>query len=173
MYPYHHHHWRHMGYSRGPSRFIWFAIGAGVATVWHKCHKIHANSTSWSSWGHCHRAAIQQQYPSPLPLSNASTNPDGSPTSTQAQEPSFSFRDIPRRINNLPSAAWEWGQEKERGKNQEEEDPLADLQRQATETMSDMSEAALETIVATAESLRAKLVENREQRRKQGEELKR
>jgi hypothetical protein len=83
------------------------------------------------SWSHCRRSAIQQQYPHPNPP--PPTNPDGSP---QAQESSFSFRDIPKRINNIPSADWDWSPEKERLRNQEEEDRLADLRRQATETVS-------------------------------------
>jgi hypothetical protein len=119
-----------MGYYGGPSRFIWFAIGAGAATFWHKCHQMNYNG---APWGHCRRSAIQQQHPYPNP---PPTNPDGSSTPTQAQESSFSYKDIPKRINNIPPANWEWGQEKERLRNQEDEDRLADLRRQATETVS-------------------------------------
>jgi hypothetical protein len=90
---------------------------------------------------------------------------------SNAPDSSFSFKDIPRAINNIPPGGWSWG-EKEEEKYQEQQDRLAELRRQATDTvsyslaqdeemytyvvkMSDVTEATLESILSGAEALKA------------------
>ncbi|KAF9453618.1 hypothetical protein P691DRAFT_719478 [Macrolepiota fuliginosa MF-IS2] len=147
-------------YWRGPSRIVWFLIGAGTATWWIKHRDVH----HFSQWGHCRRLAIE----------NATANANMSTTAQPANgspESSFSFKDIPRTINNIPPAAaswnWGWGERKEAQKYQEEQDNLAELRRQATDAMTEMTEATLDSILAGAEALKVKLAESREQRKKQ------
>ncbi|KXN84263.1 hypothetical protein AN958_12836 [Leucoagaricus sp. SymC.cos] len=155
---------------RGPSRLLWFFIGAGAATWWHKHREMH--NSSWT-WGHCRRAAIHNN-PNNVPIATAPVA-EGSAANQSANTPdsSFSFKDIPKTINNIPPAGWGWGERKETERYQEEQDRLAELRRQTTEVMSDMTEATLESILSGAEALKAKLVATREQRKKQEEQLKR
>ncbi|KAJ3565111.1 hypothetical protein NP233_g7851 [Leucocoprinus birnbaumii] len=90
-----------------------------------------------------------------------------------ATDPSFSFKDIPRSINNIPPAGWSWGEKQETEKFKEKQDQLAELRKQATDAMSDMTEATLESILSGAEALKAKLIASRELRKQQEEQLRR
>ncbi|KAF5362440.1 hypothetical protein D9756_002417 [Leucocoprinus leucothites] len=157
MYPHYPHYWR-----RGPSRLLWFIVGAGAATWWHKHHEMHKHE--WT-WGHCRRAAIQNPPP------NTPPSTDGSDANTS--DSSFSLKNLPRSINNIPPAGWSWAERQEAEKYKEQQDHLADLRKQATDAMSDMTEATLESILSGAEALRAKLIASRELRKKQEEQLKR
>jgi len=156
-----------MSYHRGPRRLLWFVIGAGTATWWIKHREM--NNNGGMTWGHCRRPNIQN---TPAPTTASA---DGS--NVNPQDSSFSFRDVPRAINNIspPSRdwGWGWGEKKLAEKHQEEQDQLADLRRQATETMTDITEATLESILSTAEVLKAKLAESRELRKKKEEQLQR
>lgn len=125
MYPYH--HYNPMAYGRGPRRLVWFIIGAGTATWWIKHHEMRDNGRTW---GHCRRPSIPPP-PTP-PVDGSSANP---------QDSSFSFKDVPRAINNIAPPQkgdwnWGWGEKKLAEKYQEEQDQLADLRRQATEAAS-------------------------------------
>jgi hypothetical protein len=119
-----------MGYRYGPSRLLWFVIGAGAATWWHKHHEM---NSYWGHWGHCRRAAIQGAIPNP-------GAPDGSASNStmKTSESSFSFKDIPKTINNIPPAGWGWGERKDTEKYQEEQDRLADVRKQALEAVSSL-----------------------------------
>ncbi|KDR80503.1 hypothetical protein GALMADRAFT_240790 [Galerina marginata CBS 339.88] len=145
MHPYYSHmgHWH-----RGPSRLLWFFFGGLAATWWIK-HK----DADRRVFGHCMRPPVQ------APPTDSAAPPSPWPQN---------MSDIPRAINNIPpahsspvSAEWEsrqWEQEKEH---------LANISRQATDAMADLTEATLETVLSTAESLKAKLAEHRAQREKQ------
>lgn len=96
---YHHHGLR---YWRGPSRLLWFFLGAGAATFWIK-RKECRDGNSWSR--HCVRAPIQP------------------PTFSSGESTSWSPRDIPRAINNIPVGEYSnnqprgtqaWEEERER-----------------------------------------------------------
>lgn len=50
----HHHHWPHHYRMPGPSRFLWFVIGAATATVWHCKSKVEGRSR----WAHCETVRV-------------------------------------------------------------------------------------------------------------------
>lgn len=102
MYPYHH-HWH-----RGPSRILWFFIGAASATFWIKRKDMHNEG----HFSRCFRAPIQQPPP--------------------ASAPAWSARDIPGAINNIPPAEpvpWALGHQKSASSREEER--ILELTRQA------------------------------------------
>jgi len=82
---------------------------------------------------------------------------------------------IPRAINNIPAAndttgpssqspswgppaSWKWDPDREH---------LEKVSKQAFDTMADLTESTLESVLSTAESLKTKLAEHRTQREKQ------
>jgi hypothetical protein len=68
-------HMRSRWHGRGPSRLIWFAIGAGSACVWIAHKEAHEGRKS-QYWNHCFKAPIQ--VPPMLPSSpNQTTTPTG------------------------------------------------------------------------------------------------
>lgn len=81
-----------------------------------------------------------------MAIQNAPANATGVPPSVDgsnaniAPESSFSFKDIPRTINNIPPPSsswnWGWGERKEAERTQEERDRLAEIRRQAVDTVS-------------------------------------
>lgn len=107
---------------RGPSRIIWFLIGAASATWWIKGKEARHGQGSWS-YGHCVRPSIQPQL-QPLP---APPNPDAS---------SWSPRDIPRAINNIPPADSWGGQQSQTEPWSEEKERMAALGNQAGDKVS-------------------------------------
>ncbi|KAH9479569.1 hypothetical protein JR316_0008164 [Psilocybe cubensis] len=152
-----------MGYwGRGPSRLLWFAIGAASATWW-----VRRRECSNRSFGPCIRQPIQS------PIGNTDT--------TQPSWPQ-SVTDIPRAINNIPQPApvqhttyspstiGEW-EKRQDAQWELEKEHLAKISRQATDAMAELTEATLESVLATAESLKAKLAEHRAQREKQQKQI--
>jgi len=134
------HHWH-----RGPSRIVWFFLGAATATWWIKHKEIHG---SWST--HCIRVPIL---------------PSSMPSGPEAPS-SWSPRNIPRSINNIPSAGHQgqsqpWDEEKER---------VMAVGQQAGDKLAELSEATLDTVLTTVEMLKTKLAEHRAERDKQLEE---
>lgn len=156
MHPFYHHH-----HFRGPSRIIWFALGAGAATLWH-CNRQMRE----------HRA---QYFPCVMQPRHAEGGGEhltppvySKPDAPTAQEHRWNFthRRQPDR-NGDGTAGWnqrEWEEDKER---------LKEIQKRAEDAMLDMSESTLESIVSTVEALKTKLAQHktqREQERKNYEE---
>ena len=145
--PYPHYHLAH--WHRRPSRFLWFFIGAGTATWW----ILHKDANAYHRhgfFGHCRRPQL------PPPDNGGTMNPDASPDS----------RDVPR---NVPA----WGVPFERAAQWDapDKEKMAHFSRQAVDTVSsyskspsisteynqatELTEVALESILSTAESLKA------------------
>jgi len=135
-------HWQ---WYRGPSRLIWFFVGAATATWWIK-HK-----EGWHGGSrHCIRAPIQP------PVLSSSSNPD-----------SWSTSGVAKAINGIPPAELsnnDWNEEKQR---------VAELSQSAGDKLAELSEATLDTVLTTVEVLKAKLAEHRAERDKQLEEERR
>jgi hypothetical protein len=147
---------------RGPSRILWFLIGAAT-THW----LIKRKDCDSRVFGHCRRL----QYQTPPPNSSV---PDGAPSNGAASVPnpwSVTARDIPRTINNIPPS--HWGSEQQQSWYQEKEH-LADITRKVTDAvwsclclylpkfpllmtfqMADLTEATLESVLSAAEALKA------------------
>ncbi|KAF8159682.1 hypothetical protein B0H34DRAFT_858436 [Crassisporium funariophilum] len=149
MHPYYSPHHMGMGmWRRGPSRIVWFAIGAITASWW-----IHRKETDRRIFGHCKRPQLQS--PLPIPPIDDPITPSGAPWPD--------VRSIPNTISNIPSGwdrrqLWQWEQEKEH---------MATISQQATDAMADLTESTLESVLNTAEALKAKLAEHRAEREKQ------
>ncbi|KAF9054365.1 hypothetical protein BJ165DRAFT_1438287 [Panaeolus papilionaceus] len=141
----HWHHFRHPFMYRGPSRLLWFAIGAVTASWFIK------RKDERRVWGHCRRPALG---PNDLPQQSPD---DQDPWKARATE--FS-----RTINNLNppdgpvTPPWD---EKE---FQQQREHFAKVSRQAGEAMSDLTESTLETVIAAAQAMRSKLSDNRKRR---------
>ncbi|KIK10926.1 hypothetical protein PISMIDRAFT_690694 [Pisolithus microcarpus 441] len=144
---YHHH--PHVFFHRPASRILWFVIGAGVATWWHHSRAMRDHHSSyWPCLMQQHRrAALQDQ-----------------PSSAGSEVGPYQERDARwgwRPHSPPPSGAmagWnqqEWEENKER---------LRSMQKRVGEAMVDMSESTLESIVSTAETLKARLAERRARR---------
>ncbi|EJF64232.1 hypothetical protein DICSQDRAFT_53887 [Dichomitus squalens LYAD-421 SS1] len=144
MYGRYWHHAHRCGPTR--SRLLWFVLGAGVASWWH-VHKEHAG---WYQARHCGRDRIPQHaYPAP-----------GAPL-----PPSFSIPAAPSPdAQNAPTPGTVDKWDRERA-------PEKDVVQQATETITELSEATLNNLLVTVESLKAKLAEHRMQREQQEREL--
>ncbi|KAF8909402.1 hypothetical protein CPB84DRAFT_1766051 [Gymnopilus junonius] len=140
-------HWH-----RGPSRILWFALGAVTAAWW-----IKRKDSDRHVFGHCRR--LPPQY---YPPTDSTVPPSTSPV-TWPQ----TFSDIPRAINNIPPAADPSSASRSEWLSDEERERLANLSRQATDAMVDLTESTLESVLTTAQSLKAKLAEHRAQRQSQ------
>lgn len=146
-------------YSRGPSRLLWFFIGAGTAFWWLKHRE--AN-------GHVPFCARHRLQP---------------PTTDNQQNPGWPQRmgDIPRAINNIPPvdattepspqppsrgspASWKWDPDREHLEkiSKQAVDAVGFLRillHKATslfslQQMADLTESTLESVLSTAESLK-------------------
>ena len=109
---------------RGPSRILWFLIGAATASLLVKRTDSHSRT-----FGHCRRL----QYQTPPPNSSV---PDGAPSdgghfaSSAPNSWSVTLRDVPRAINNIPP----WGSEQQQSWQQEKE-YLADVSRKVADAV--------------------------------------
>ncbi|KAI5987056.1 hypothetical protein EDD15DRAFT_2520782 [Pisolithus albus] len=139
----------HPYFLRPPSRILWFLIGAGAATWWHHSPAMRDHhSPYWPSlMQQQRRAALQDQPPS---------------TGVGSEPGPYQERDARWRPHGPPSsgamAGWnqqEWEENKER---------LRNMQKRVGEAMVDMSESTLDSIVSTAETLKARLAERRARR---------
>lgn len=125
MHPYYYPLGRH--WHRGPSRIVWFAIGALTAAWW-----IKRKDGDRYTFGHCRRLP-PQSYPQTDPATSQSTTPV---TYTWPQ----TISDIPRAINSIPPAdsspaSPEWGKRTE-WLSEQERVHLANISRQATDAVS-------------------------------------
>lgn len=109
---------------RGPSRILWFLIGAATAN-W----LLKRKDCDSRIFGHCRRL----QYQTPPPNSSVPNDVPSNSASLSPSSPNFwsvVFRDIPRTINNIPHSGSEeqqpWRQEKEY---------LADISRKAADAV--------------------------------------
>ncbi|PPQ88701.1 hypothetical protein CVT25_009465 [Psilocybe cyanescens] len=158
----------YMGHWSRPSRLVWFIVGAASATWW-----IKRRESNGRTFGHCMRPPIQSHI-------HASGNNDGIQPPPQGHHSPWpqSIGDIPRAINNIPepsppppqiyspNALGEWEKRQDTQWDLEKEH-LAKISRQATDAMAELTEATLESVLSTAEALKAKLAEHRAQREKQ------
>ncbi|KAJ7281799.1 hypothetical protein C8J57DRAFT_1173799 [Mycena rebaudengoi] len=162
MRPYYMHPYPHLRFHSwaGPRRLVWFILGATAATMWHTRKEAHGHTTE-RYFGHCFRPPVQHR-----PAS------DVQPMSGDARQ--WRPRDIPNTINNIPPApALPWGYpEMHRDRQWEEEKiKLQAFGKQAEEAMTQLSEATLDSVLTTVETLKQKLVEHRAERQKAQELL--
>jgi len=185
MHPYAH-SWRSVRH-RGGSRIFWFVFGAGAATFWHKSHEAH----EWRA-RHCFRLP-QEAYPAPsvLPPSIRSTEVSPSSIAVDAVDDSEPKTEASRRSWGWSWSSDKgyksWGQQPRAQLPAQPEAQLMPqapphvppppmpvdrwdeqrvqaLGKQATDTISELSEATLDSVLATVQSLKTKLAENRAQR---------
>jgi hypothetical protein len=156
MHPYYHHHC-----FRGPSRIVWFILGAGAATFWHCSHQMREHRAQYFP---CVMQARRVEGSAEQPTPPVYSKPDV-PT-PQEHRWNFIHRNQHDR-NEDGTVGWnqrEWEEDKER---------LKEIQKRAEDAMLDMSESTLESIVSTVEALKTKLAQHktqREQERKNYEE---
>jgi len=134
-----------------PSRLLWFILGGTAATLFIKHREM---GSCEDRFRYCRRAQIQ----APPSLQQGR---DGaiaaSPVNATAQN-----RFPPQR-----DQAWNVGEQQKIQQWDEEKDRLLALGRQAGDTVSDLSEATLDSVQSLVESLKAKLIEHRIQRERQ------
>ena len=110
---------------RGPSRILWFVIGAATASLLLK--RTDCRSRTFS---HCRRL----QHQTPLPNSSvpdSSLSDDAHFTSSAPNPRSVTFlRDLSRTINNIPP----WSSEQQQSWQQEKEH-LADISRKVADAV--------------------------------------
>jgi hypothetical protein len=104
---------------RGPSRILWFFIGAATAN-W----LLKRTDSDSRIFGHCRRL----QYQTPPPNSSVSDGAHFAPSAPNSW--SVAVRDIPRAINNIPL----WGSEQQQSWQQEKE-YLADISRKVADAV--------------------------------------
>ncbi|EMD38851.1 hypothetical protein CERSUDRAFT_112577 [Gelatoporia subvermispora B] len=142
----------HMGHMhachRHGSRILWFVFGAGAATWFfkHRDAEYHFKVAH-----HCSRHQIPQHaYPAPPPVPQPPMIPS---VEQQTEAPSKPA---------LPMPTEKWDEDKERA---------AAFSKQASDRFSEMSEATLDAVLNTVQSLKAKLAEHRAEREQQWEQL--
>ncbi|OBZ73557.1 hypothetical protein A0H81_06026 [Grifola frondosa] len=171
----------HYACHRHGSRLIWFVIGAGVATFWLKSKEAH----EWKA-RHCLRDRIPQQaYPAPGTPPAPPTTPAPSGSLQEHREHFWGPRGEggrpgwgsgpwtattnppppppPPHVPPTPMPTDRW---------EEERQLMQSLGKQATETISEFSEATLEKLLSTAENLKSKLAEQRALREQHEQQMK-
>ncbi|PPQ63329.1 hypothetical protein CVT24_006774 [Panaeolus cyanescens] len=142
---------------RGPSRLLWFTIGAITASCYIKRKEERRHMLA----GHCRRPPLG---PNDLPQVESSTE-DQDPW--RARAAGFS-----RTINNLNAdevpATSPWDDKE----FQQQKEHFVKVTRQAGEAMSDLTENTLEAVISAAQAMRLKLADSRK-RRELEEELRR
>ncbi|KAI5992583.1 hypothetical protein F5J12DRAFT_435761 [Pisolithus orientalis] len=144
MYPHHPHVFLH----RPASRIFWFLIGAGVATWWHHSRVMRDHHSQY--WP----CVVQQQRRGAL--QDQPTGGSEPPIAYQERDARWGWRHNP----SSPGATVGWNQQEW----EENKERLRNIQKRVSEAMVDMSESTLESIVSTAEALKARLAENRARR---------
>ncbi|KAH9924748.1 uncharacterized protein B0H18DRAFT_955357 [Fomitopsis serialis] len=182
-HPYPAEYWRGFRRHRRAPRLLWFLIGAGTATFWIKSHQAH----EWKA-RHCWRDRIPQDaYPVPSG-SGAQAYATGNTPGAEEQKRecgrrwgwSWSSKDghrpsqSPSSVQETPAATVP-GQAQAQAPHvlpapmptdrwDEERHRVQALGKQATDTISELSEATLDSVLATVQSLKVKLAEARTQR---------
>ncbi|KAF7309699.1 hypothetical protein MIND_00341600 [Mycena indigotica] len=132
----------HPRFHTGPSRLLWFVIGAASATWWiHR--KEHANPSNQHHFGRCIRPPVPPLAVEPQP--NRDTLPP---------------------MQNPANRSPPWGYPEAHRARQfdEEKAKLQAIGRQAEDVMTKLSEDALDSVMTTMEALKRKLAEHREER---------
>jgi hypothetical protein len=165
-HPYYH-YWGRAYHSR-PSRFVWFALG-GLAASWYFKAKESCHASRY--YDHCYRPPIQPHHVLedrgsiartinniPAPDSNRSTEAPsnnrwsfGYKSGSSSSPESWSFK-----------SQKQWDEDKAR---------FAAMTQQATDAMTDLSEATLDNILSTVEHLKVKLAQQKAIREMQRKEL--
>ncbi|KAF5355303.1 hypothetical protein D9758_005980 [Tetrapyrgos nigripes] len=180
---YHHPYYPYSSFYRPflASRLLWFALGAASATlfIWHK-EAHHARNSRY--WGNCFRAPVQvpghigglggaalnEVLPSGMSPGASNVNKDA--CSTWARAPKTANNEKPTATPNPPPplpAPVPWGFESFEQQRIQWEQDRERLIAKAQDAMTELSEATLDSIASTVESLKAKLAEHRAQREKQ------
>ncbi|KAG2113102.1 uncharacterized protein F5147DRAFT_62170 [Suillus discolor] len=149
MYPYHHRY-----YFRGPSRIVWFILGAGTATFWNCSRHMREHRAQYFP---CVMQAPRVEGSGEQSTPPVYSKPDAPGPVPQEHRWNFIYRSQPNR-NVDGTAGWnqrEWEEDKER---------LKEIQKRAEDAMLDMSESTLESIVSTVEALKTKLAQHKTQR---------
>ncbi|KAJ7583228.1 hypothetical protein C8J56DRAFT_953407 [Mycena floridula] len=117
-------------------RVFWFALGGLTAAWWIKHPKIHAEREA-----------------------KAKAIAGGRRDDSKANQPTAT-------LNECQSWAWHyrWPREKAQSEWEEETAKMMGLSRAATDNLTEMSEVALDTLMATATALKTRLAESRAQR---------
>ncbi|KZT65618.1 hypothetical protein DAEQUDRAFT_759225 [Daedalea quercina L-15889] len=178
-------YWHALRRRRGGSRLLWFVFGAGAATFWIKSHEAH----EWRS--RCWRDRIPQDaYPVPQALPPAYANSSAAtaqpeehtgekeckkrrgwgwssregykswPSPPPAQEAQAQAAATPApapapHVLPAPMPTDRWEEERHR---------VQQLSKQATDTISELSEATLDSVLTTVQTLKVKLAEARKER---------
>ncbi|KAL0951906.1 hypothetical protein HGRIS_008561 [Hohenbuehelia grisea] len=173
MYP-HFHSWHHAArWHRGPSRLLWFGLGALSASMWVK-HKQWHEGQGKQCYEHCLRAPVQAPPTTPQPSPYPG---DGRPAADVMMMPT-SLKTIPESINRIPpaqdmvpSVPWMLGYQHQDQRWEQEKEKMRDLGQQAGDMMTELSEATLDSVISTVEIFKAKLLENRARREEQQKQI--
>ncbi|PSR76138.1 hypothetical protein PHLCEN_2v8636 [Hermanssonia centrifuga] len=159
------HNWHHHNWHRGPSRLIWFVFGAAAATAF-----IRHREAEGFAVRHCSRHRIPQDaYPPPGQEQkvvdawrwNANASFPKYPAQPPAAATAAPAESAPAHVPMQKPADGQWDEEKQR---------LQRISEQATETLTSLSEAGLDSLLSTVESLKAKIAERRAQREREVQE---
>ncbi|KAH9945701.1 hypothetical protein B0H21DRAFT_743615 [Amylocystis lapponica] len=144
-------------YSRRPYRLFWFVVGAASATVYFRSHDLcHSRADPRLRW---RDQAPQPAVPAPDPQ-NPSAPAPAPPNPSDA------------RRSWQSSWHWHWPREDTAPAQwQEERQRMHALGAHATDTLADVSEATLESLLAAVQGLKAKLAETRALRDTELQEL--
>ncbi|RPD64388.1 hypothetical protein L226DRAFT_569828 [Lentinus tigrinus ALCF2SS1-7] len=194
------HHWHHMHRcGRATSRLLWFAIGAGTATwwahhhdyrAWHEarhCARDRIPPNAYPAPGTAPAPTQAQDGQAQNPPSQTPGMPDRSDRwgwgswgrgSWPAQENGGNgpwdkwgwHRNGDAQRHSYPRPEGAWGPPSPMPASVEKA-PEKDVVQQATDTLTDLSEATLNNLLVTVESLKAKLAEHRAQREQQEREI--
>ncbi|PIL24990.1 hypothetical protein GSI_12877 [Ganoderma sinense ZZ0214-1] len=193
------HHWHHAHRcGRATSRLFWFFVGAGTATWWH-CHKEfhawqHAHACGRDRIPQHAYPAPGAAPPPPSPTPATAADAQGPTPGTVDNRDRWGWGhgwghgwgNWGKENGNGPNGngnwdRWGWGNRGPNGNAKpegawgpgtpSEKAPEKDIMEQATDTIADLSEATLNNLLVTVESLKAKLAEHRAQRDQQEREL--
>ncbi|KIY68240.1 hypothetical protein CYLTODRAFT_453764 [Cylindrobasidium torrendii FP15055 ss-10] len=160
--------------------FFWFLVGAGTATIWgqhkqwHEQHMGSGEAHPYGPWGgYCERrkAAYYAQHGAP-PRGEASTPPLVEPaypsqpyTSPPVQQQSAPAQQPQQPPREAAPYEWPpWGRQQESPLKSWDERDFRKMRTQAEDAMTDMSEATLDTLMATILAAKTKLADRKIQR---------
>ncbi|KAF9501399.1 hypothetical protein BDN71DRAFT_1501119 [Pleurotus eryngii] len=159
----------------GPSRFVWFSFGAIAATIWAKRMECYPQGRSY---GHCYRVPphyLPPPTPPPTPRTPETTE-EPSLWSADASNVSSVIKGLPQAINNIPPAddsrlPRSFGERVQQEKWEEEKERMLELGRQVGDSMAEISEATLDSVMSAIEALKNKVTMHRIQREEQRKKL--
>ncbi|KAF8194951.1 hypothetical protein BJ912DRAFT_1040521 [Pholiota molesta] len=144
----------HWVYGRRPSRLLWFLLGAGTTAVAMKSQAMaQYHGHGRHGWGSCRRVGVEGM--------------GANPASASAPPASASAPSAAAQRGPCPLKAYEGWEKQQDERIAAEKAHMAKVSRQAVDTMVELTEATLESVLTTAEALKAKLAEHRVEREKQ------